>query len=181
MTKKKYETPSKKEPINASQHKVFKIPELFIAIIENVEEHEETKQSVITGQTYSEKERMSKVYRKITHVCKTWNIMWRKELIRKEYEENRVYNMNFCNICDRYEPEICENTPRHHNYWEYNDKGKQIVKFVSGHRIIEWECKKKCMIHCAKEFEHCRNGKKAGYVKKTLSEYAAWRKNQIEG
>ena len=165
--KMKYEKALYRNPINSYNHKIFRIPELLIKIIERVTEHQ-TMKFITDGRIYYERESGSTKYRKITHVCKQWQAIFEKQKIVQEYEQlgQEVY---FCTICDRYEIELHGDTHIHQQIW--NKVMRTDAKLRQFHKIIEWTCKGNCMVHCAQKPGHCQIQEPGMYVSKTFMEF----------
>ena len=158
-------------------HKVFRIREISNNIVEQIGKHTIEKQ-LVTGQTYFTEETESTLWRKITHVSRLWWMTYRNKAIDMEYYERNGYNMNFCNLCERYETNISRDTPEHQNCRQPVGRQQRAV-ITKSYQTITWNCNKGCQIHCAQNPGHCQNGIMAEYHIKTPEEYETWKQRQI--
>jgi hypothetical protein len=173
----KYEKSPKRKPIEMHKHKAFGIAEISVHIVSLLPEQRIEK--YMNEQKYHETEKRSAKYRRMSQVSKHWNTLFSREKIIAEYNEGGLRSMNFCTICDRYEPNIYENSPSHQNHWHRINERKEAEIELS-YKKVTWKCKLGCTVHCLREPGHCKNGRIAGYEQKDVVGYWRWREKQIK-
>src|SRR5438552_6111589 len=142
IRKRKYEESPKRKPIKMEEHKAFKVQEISLMIVDMTSENEEIKYTK-KGNIYWKRETRSSKYRRMTHVSRFWDMLFTRDKIELEYEEKGRY-MNFCQVCQKYEPTTQENTRIHQNYWKYKYNKKFDAITEQKNNTLGWECNVGC-------------------------------------